>query len=291
MIFKKNTMKILDGGFGTNLRDKYGNVDVKVWSLRPLVDGKIDTFRNCHIDFINAGCDVITTGNYCATPYYIDKLDNTVLDVKDYITLSGVIANELKSTHNIEVAGCIPPYGESYSTNVSYSDQALYDHYNTTARCLYDYVDFYLAETITSKREAELIFLATKQYNKPLYLSFCVQDNGINLLDGTSIFPFLDLDVKGIMLNCCPVSHVLKGIPKIVQRLPKDMEFGVYPNLHEHIPEHFVLDEGKKPVYQDMTPKEFTEKLTVHSLDYVGGCCGIGPEYISELRNGLKIDD
>ena len=66
-------MKILDGGFGTTLRDTFNNDDTTIWSLRPLIDGNYQVYTNCYQLFIDAGCDIITTANYCATPYYLNK--------------------------------------------------------------------------------------------------------------------------------------------------------------------------------------------------------------------------
>jgi len=62
-------MKLLDGGFGTTLRDTFNNEDTTIWSLRPLIDGNYRVYTNCNQLFIDAGCDIITTANYCATPY------------------------------------------------------------------------------------------------------------------------------------------------------------------------------------------------------------------------------
>lgn len=289
----RSHVQILDGGFGTTLRDHYDNKDKVIWSLRPLVDNQPELFYNCHQSFIDAGCDVITTGNYCATPYYMDKIASGS-NLKSYITQAGTIAREC-ARHNtkISVAGCIPPYGESYSP-ACVSDKNLTDHYQTTAQCLHDHCDFYLAETIASHREAILIYQAVR--NKPLYLSFSVKDDGVSLLDGSNIYTVLrdvQYDIEGIMLNCCPISHVSKGLPQISKHL-KDlnisMQIGAYPNLHEHIPEHFCLENGEKIQYLDVNPQQFSDICQSWTdIDYIGGCCGIGPEYISALKQALTL--
>jgi S-methylmethionine-dependent homocysteine/selenocysteine methylase len=290
-----SNVQILDGGFGTTLRDHYGNKDNVIWSLRPLIDSRPELFYNCHQSFIDAGCDIITTGNYCATPYYMAKIADKALssDLKSYITQAGTIASECaKQNKRISVAGSIPPYGESY-TPACISDDNLTDHYRTTAQCLHDHCDFYLAETIASRHEAILIYRAVR--NKPLFLSFTVKDDGVSLLDGTNICTVLrdiQYDIAGVMLNCCPISHVNKGLPQISKHL-KDlnigMKLGAYPNLHEHIPEHFCLENGHKIQYLDVNPKQFGDICqTWTDIDYIGGCCGIGPEYISALKQALS---
>ena len=63
-------MKIIDGGFGTTLRDIFCNKSTDIWSLSPLIKGNKCMYSKCHQIFIDAGSDVIITANYCATPYY-----------------------------------------------------------------------------------------------------------------------------------------------------------------------------------------------------------------------------
>jgi S-methylmethionine-dependent homocysteine/selenocysteine methylase len=294
----QSNIQILDGGFGTTLRDHYGNNDNMIWSLRPLVDNRPDIFRKCHQLFIDAGCDIITTGNYCATPYYMNKITR-LTDLKSYITQAGAIAsaiaraNTLACAKLISVAGSIPPYGESYTPGYIPNNN-LIDHYQTTAHCLYDHCDYYLAETIASQNEAKLIYQAVR--NKPLYLSFSVKEDGISLLDGSNICTVLhdiQYDIAGVMLNCCPISHVERGLPLISKHLNDlniNIKLGAYPNLHEHIPEHFCLENGQKIKYLDVTPNQFGDICQSWTgLDFVGGCCGVGPEYIAQLKLKLKF--
>ncbi len=292
-------MKLLDGGFGTTLRDQFGVDDTNVWSLRPIVDGNYHLFNKCHQLYINAGCDIITTGNYSATPYYLQKgnLDQTLLP--DYIKKCGDIAHQLKienkHKHKFQIAGCLPPYGESYQHNSLFRAQDIIDHFKITATQLYDTCDFYLAETIASQRDAVLISNTLYNYHKPLYISFCVKPDGETLLDGTSIKDTLRLinyNIKGVMFNCSPIQNIDQAVTKMTQTrqtLNLKLEIGAYPNKHQEIVENFTLDKYQDTIkYQDLTTKEFANfaKRWYHQgVDIIGGCCGIGPEYIRELAN------
>ncbi len=153
-------MKIIDGGFGTTLRDIFGNKSTDLWSLSPLINGEKDVYRKCHQMFIDAGSDVIITANYCATPHYFKKSGLDTSKIGDYIKECGCIAQDLKLTNvNLEIAGSIPPYGESYNPDKLTEDSKLIEHYTVTINCLADYIDYYFAETIASSREAILIYL------------------------------------------------------------------------------------------------------------------------------------
>ena len=215
-------MKILDGGFGTTLRDNFGIRDTEVWSLRPIIDGNYDLVKRCHQLHIEAGCHVIITGNYCATPYYLEKIGGDEQLLPEYISKIGEIANNLKKDHPIEIAGSIPPYSESYNPNKETSENQLQSHYLTTFNNLNPYVDFFIAETIASSREAKLIYQAYQTYQnqildknndipKPLYLSFCIKSDGITLLDETTLVELLqdiEYKIEGIMFNCSPLPKI-----------------------------------------------------------------------------------
>ncbi len=105
-------MKLLDGGFGTTLKSHFGVEETDIGSLQPIVDGQHDIFTKCHQLFLDAGCEIITTGNYKATPHYLtlEGLSTTLLP--EYLKKIGEIAFQLKSTNpKTKIAGCLPPLG------------------------------------------------------------------------------------------------------------------------------------------------------------------------------------
>ena len=215
-------MKILDGGFGTTLRDYFHNTDTTIWSLRPLINGNKDVYYKCHKLFTDIGCHIITTSNYCATPYYFKKANLDVCEIDKCIRTCGEIAYSFKEKDSkLSIAGSVPPYGESYCPNIAIDDKHLEEHYNQTFSNLKHFIDFYLAETISSLREAKLIVNTFQKgdYDKPLYLSFCIKEDGVTLLDGNNIYSFLDdifvndnpymnVIVHGIMFNCSPCKNI-----------------------------------------------------------------------------------
>lgn len=287
-------MKILDGGFGTTLRDTFNYDDTHIWSLAPLLDKNPDIYLKCHQLFVDAGANIITTANYSTTPYYLDKGCIKQAYLKEAITKLGELAQQVKITnHNsIEIAGCIPPYGESYAPKSIVSDEILSDFYQTTATCLANNCDFYLAETIASEREAILLTNSLQKYNKPIYLSFCIDSDGKSLLDGSlleNILNKISNNINGIMFNCCPISHVDSAIKYWSEYLTNqniDLELGAYPNKHKHICQDFEL-ETSDIVYSDLSKLEFKEYCQTWkncNIDYLGGCCGISPEYIKVIN-------
>jgi len=294
-------MKVLDGGFGTTLRDIFNNSDKKIWSLRPIVDKNYKMFTDCHKLFIDAGCDAITTGNYCATPYYLSKIGGSSNDLKDYILKIADLSHSLKKyKDDLIIAGCVPPYAESYDPDNSIPLDKLRDHYSLTGNCLMNTSDFYLAETISSLREAKTIYECLGNSNIPLYMSFCVDTDGVSLLDGSNINKVLqsiDYNIKGVMFNCSPVYNINKAVINMNRHLVKNninIELGCYPNLLQKIPKNFKLDTDNKFIYSDLSSDQFCEYginwNTLHNVKWVGGCCSIPPSYIKKLNmNRYKV--
>ena len=188
-------MKLLDGGFGTTLRDHFGNDCNVLWSLRPLINQDYDKIKACHQAFIDAGSDIIITGNYTCTPYYLENAGIPKKNMASYIDTFGRLAKEVKESNpKITVAGSIPPYSESYSPSTASKDE-LVQYYCDTITYLNKYVDFFIAETISSTREATCIHRTMKWFGKKIYMSFCIQEDGETLLDGTNLYDFSRLDI------------------------------------------------------------------------------------------------
>lgn len=292
----KKLVKLLDGGFGTTLRDHFNIKNNIIWSLDPIVNNNYDITRKCHELFIKAGSDIIITSNYCSTPYYLKKIGKTTEHQKLYTKVAGEIAKDLQSEYtHIKVAGSIPPYGESYRTTENISEIDLLEHYTITIDSLKDSVDFFIAETITSIREFKLILRSISTIKCFIYFSFCIKEDGLTLYDGTSINNVINIiknnsnKIKGILFNCSPINCIDKAIYHIKENLVDypHLEFGCYPNKHTVIPEKFNLQTNNKIQYRNITPEEYliySKKWIDLGATIIGGCCGIGPTYISYLK-------
>ena len=72
---------ILDSAMGTELAYRgYDLPDWKesIWSAKALNDGQ-DLIRSIHEDNIAAGCNIITTSNYYATPLILNGMGKNIL--------------------------------------------------------------------------------------------------------------------------------------------------------------------------------------------------------------------
>ena len=108
---------ILDSAMGTELAYRgYDLPDWKesIWSAKALNDGQ-DLIRSIHEDNIAAGCNVITTSNYYATPLILNGMGKKY----NYLELTEV-AIELahkavdSKNKNVMIAGSFPPINISF---------------------------------------------------------------------------------------------------------------------------------------------------------------------------------
>ena len=65
-------MKILDGGFGRELARRGAPFRQPEWSALALTEAP-DIVKQVHLDFIQAGAEVITTNNYAVVPFHIGE--------------------------------------------------------------------------------------------------------------------------------------------------------------------------------------------------------------------------
>lgn len=75
-------MKILDGGFGRELARRGAPFRQPEWSALALTEAP-EIVKQVHLDFIDAGAEVITTNNYAVVPFHIgqERFDHEVRDL------------------------------------------------------------------------------------------------------------------------------------------------------------------------------------------------------------------
>jgi S-methylmethionine-dependent homocysteine/selenocysteine methylase len=97
-----------------------------------------------------------------------------------------------------------------------------------------------------------------------------------------------DLEVSGLLFNCTSPEAITEGLAELVTltRLP----VGAYPNRLS-IPADWTLDNevpiGIRDDLDVATYCRYSEQWTQLGASIIGGCCGIGPEYIEALSRNL----
>jgi S-methylmethionine-dependent homocysteine/selenocysteine methylase len=196
---------------------------------------------------------------------------------------------------NIFIGGLMGVKGDSYNPDEALSSEKAYIFHSWQAKQLADAgVDFLLASTIPSLKEATGLSKAMSAQNIPYIISFVVRPNGC-LLDGTSLdeaIKFIDLKVTPYpltyMVNCVHPSVFLNALKifddysVVHKRLS-----GLQANASDKSPEEL---DNAKVLYTD-DPETWGKLManlnTQYKMKILGGCCGTGTNHIKCITDNL----
>ena len=275
----------LDGGLSTALESNGNKLTTSLWSGE-LIRSKPAEITKAHLDFINAGAQIVITSSYqisysgCANRGWREaETDQALISstqlAKDAITQSGKSA---------KVAASVGPYGASladgseYKGNYGVSKSALKDFHARRLEILISTSPDYLAlETMPDTFEVELLLELLTDCQIPFWLSYsCKEGNQTNA--GQSFQSAVDLagDAMAVGINCTK--------PELITELLRSAKTGkpfiVYPNSGR------VWD-AKNKVWTGSAAAGFSNKLVNEWIEagaqIIGGCCGIGAAQISEM--------
>lgn len=284
-------LNLIDGGNSTHLRELGFKLCPKIWSAEILKDNP-EAIEKVHDNFINAGSQYITTTNYSVTPYYQNK---KYFDLDSLISLSGEIARK-RAKNNIKVLGSLPPYSESYSKDMIPEISKLREFYHKTASLLDKNIDIFLCETMSTLEEVVTAIASIREISeKPIWVSFSLSNHkqikcGTDLLE---VYQTLaELRVSAMLFNCCPIDIIDQALEYLKDSYNPNIKLGAYPNLHiKPIVNNFNLEKVTNEnniVYSSIKPEEFRDIVikwkNEKNISIVGGCCGMGPEFIRILK-------
>ncbi|KAK1946086.1 Methionine synthase [Phytophthora citrophthora] len=312
---------LLDGGTGEELFARGLPDDRRTWSAAALVHEQHHTLlRDVHTSFLDAGSDFITCNNYGVTPGvgFSDK------EIVQYTTVAGRIAREAcdrwtsrsDRTKKPKVCGSLPPLLESYRPDkVPEVDEGV-RLYTMIATALKPFVDCYLAETLSSIQEAKMALLGVQQAycretggREGVMVSFTLNScgrlrSGENVRDAAQdLLSFteniFEMELQAILFNCsqpeaiCKAFRELDADENIRERLhSRGVRLGAYANRLTAIPDAWALAESSQPqaMRTDVAVEryvDFVSQWIELGAEIVGGCCGVGPEYIASVKRVL----
>jgi homocysteine S-methyltransferase len=293
--FKK--IRILDGGMGQELLARGLDINGTLWSANALLNKKFHKLvLETHLDFINAGAEVIVTTTFSSKR--IRLRENNIEDKFEYLNKkAGEIAQSAKKLNpHILIAGGLPPQNLVYEADKR-PDNEIKDNFFDQAKLLDPYVDFFYLDVYSSVKEFKLSIEAIKSFNKPYLIGAHISE-GVRLPSGEKISDIMtEIDHKnliGIMLSCIsPENFELNlneikslGVPfgfklngfKLTN--PKSGYANNYSKSKTGNPNEFL---GKR---EDLTPKklaEFAKKFKEAGATILGGCCETKPSHIMEI--------
>ncbi|RDJ81846.1 homocysteine S-methyltransferase family protein [Acinetobacter baumannii] len=291
-------MKILDGGLGRELARRGAPFRQPEWSALALIEAP-ETVKEVHLDFINAGAEVITTNNYAVVPFHIGQ-ERFETDGVRLIKVAIVQAkNAVKeSGKNVKIAGCLPPLFGSYRADLFQPEQAK-NLAEPIINTLAPEVDFWLAETQSCLKEVETVHALLPQDGKDYWVSFTLQDEikqeQALLRSGENMQQVADFikqsNAKAVLFNCCQPEVILQAINEIKGLIPESVQIGAYANAFPPQDESATANDGLDEIRKDLDAPAylgFAKQWQQAGASLVGGCCGIGPEHIAELSQFFK---
>ena len=284
-------LTILDGGMGGELIRR-GWPSGGLWSAKALLENP-EVVRAIHQDYVSAGAQVIITNSYSTVPSYLAKEDMQ----SRYVELTEIAARLAREVADaapaeVRVAGCLPPLSESYRPDLVPGDDESRPIYSEIIKALSADVDLYLCETMSSVREAVNAASSVRETDpdKPLWVALTLADEpGGGLRSGENMDQVVSAlepyDVDAFLFNCTDPTSISVALEELVPLTNQPP--GAYPNRF-HVPPGWTLDNEIAVEPTEMTVEDylaFVDTLRRSGATIIGGCCGVGPEFIAALSS------
>jgi S-methylmethionine-dependent homocysteine/selenocysteine methylase len=286
---------LLDGGLGRELKFRGVKLSKTIWSAGALITDP-DVVRQIHIDYIEAGTDIITTNTYGIIRKDLLKegIEGRYVELNKLACTLAIEARDL-SRRNVAIAGSLPPLKGSFRPDLVGAKHEIASLYQEQAEILAPYIDFFLCETMSSIAEGRAAARAACQTGKPVWVAWTLLDDRSGLLRsgetvGEAITSLQDLNVSGYLANCCAPESITTIIPELVDS--SAFWVGGYANTFTPIPKDWTLDGGEDsdgflPLRADLDSENYiihvAEWLTAGAT-VVGGCCGTRPTHTEKMR-------
>ena len=300
-------VRILDGGMGQTLLGKGLKAKGSLWSATALVEKKYHQLViNTHLDFINAGADVIVTSNFSARRKRM--IDN---DVDKHFNFANKKAGELAlkakevSKKNILIAGSLPAQYNTYIPDERDKDLIKKDFYDQ-AVLLKPFVDFFYLDVLSSVREVKIALNAIEKMNLPVLVGVHIKKSS-KLPSGESITEMVkkckSKNWLGLVAACVSPEIIENAIDEIKTL---KMPFGFKVNLwkeEEPLPAQNIIkvdqDDGfgSNPVdvlgsRSDFTGNkfcDFSKRMLDKGATILGGCCETKTSHINAISKLKQI--
>jgi homocysteine S-methyltransferase len=276
----------LDGGLSTAL-EKNGNLlSTSLWTGE-LIRSNPAEITKAHLDFINAGAQIIITSSYqlsypgCAARGWSESETDQALIASTKLAKKAVT----ESCKDVKVAASVGPYGAAladgseYKGNYGVSKSVLKDFHARRLEILISTTPDYLAlETMPDTFEVEILLELLEDCPIPYWVSYsCKEGSQTNAGQSFNEAVTLAQSAKAVGVNCTKPQL----ISELLQSAKSNIPYVVYPNSGR------VWDANNKE-WIGHTDSGFSKTLITQwqSLGavYIGGCCGIGAEEISEIN-------
>jgi S-methylmethionine-dependent homocysteine/selenocysteine methylase len=295
-----DSLVILDGGTGRELARRGAPFRQPEWSALALIEGP-QFVSAVHRAYVEAGADVITTNSYALVPFHIGA-ERFAAEGASLAARAGRLARDVAdaSSQTVRVAGSLPPVCGSYRPDLVDLDRAR-PILEVLIGALAPNIDHWLAETLSSLAEARLCAALTAPTAKPFWLSFTLEDeaatdapvlrSGETVCDAARLAQ--EVGAAALLFNCSQPEVMEAAVRSARAQLGAEstIRIGVYANAFPPMAADAEANSGLSPIRADLTPEgygRFAAAWHAAGASILGGCCGIGPEHIANLRESAR---
>ena len=291
--------RILDGGMGQELLHKGLKPKGTLWSAHALIDENChQLIIDSHLDFINAGAEVIVTTTFTARRFRL--IQN---DCEKYFEKINIKAVELAqkardiSKKNILIAGGLPNQKQTYSADLGEDLNVIEKNFYDQAKFLKNGIDFFYLDVMSSGLECEIALKTIESFNLPVLVGVHVRDNG-QLPSGEKIKDMVKKYKNNNWLGIIAACVSPKAYELVANDLQKqEIPYGFKLNAFKKIPEDYTVASKDQwgnagnpntvlGVNTDLNESKFYEyakKFKENGATILGGCCEIRPSHIKEI--------
>ena len=295
--FKKT--RILDGGMGQELLHRGLKPKGTLWSAHALIDKNCHQMVvNAHLDFINAGAEVIVTTTFTArrnrliqndSEKYFEKINTKAVELAKK-------ARDI-SKKEILVAGGLPNQKQTYSADLGKDLNIIEKNFYDQAKLLKNGIDFFYLDVLSSGLECEIALKTIESFNLPVLVGIHVSDNGL-LPSGETIKDIVKKYKNNNWLGIITACVSPKAYELVIDDLQKlEMPYGFKLNAFKKIPEGYTVASKDQwgnagnpntvlGINSDLNESKFYEyvkKFKENGATILGGCCEIRPSHIKEI--------
>lgn len=297
----------MDGGLATELESQGFDIGTKLWSAG-LLQSNPSAIVDAHVAYLEAGAEIIIGASYQASQQGFMSLGLSGQDADDLIVSSVELACTARqrfleahpeTSFTPIVAASIGPYGAAmhdgseYTGNYQVDERILRQFHERRLRLLdQSGADVIACETIPSHLEARVLHDLLAHVDSPAWVSFSCRDDR-SISDGTSLQDVSKIfrdhpRVLALGINCTAPQLITSLIGEIKLAAP-DKAIVVYPNSGET---YDVKDNSWHGTVSSVECAEECEIWLKAGAKFIGGCCRVGPDHITAIRNNLRrIDD
>ncbi|CAI9781187.1 unnamed protein product [Fraxinus pennsylvanica] len=310
---------VVDGGLATELERHGADLNDPLWSAKCLLTSP-HLIRTVHLDYLEAGADIIITASYQATIQGFEGKGFSRDESENLLRKSVEIAREARDIYysrccesasgytgdgrilkhrSIMVAASVGSYGAYLADGSEYSGcygdamdmEFLKNFHRRRVKVLADSgPDLIAFETVPNKLEAQAFvqLLEEEDINIPAWLSFNSKD-GVNVVSGDSLSECVAVaelckKIVAVGINCTPprfIRDLILSIKKVT-----DKPILIYPNSGES------YDADRKEWVQntgisDQDFVSYVNKWCEVGASLVGGCCRTTPNTIRAIYRTL----